>query len=334
MKSLKRFSAMLFFGLFLFSMAQAQDTTMTITGNKVGIGTIKPRYPLHIAGSVGEIRHHTSVDIFRGTVLLSSYDGLGNSPQLRFFGRPGAGRIDVGQDSSGAFVVEANDRIRMTVKNNGDVGVGTRTPQRKFVVSRDGQNPEINTLDPNLAAVFTSSFFTGIGIMGSKDAGSFIHLGSHEQGNSGGISVDHTAGALSLATLGFRRMTIDNAGNVGIGTEFLTPSHPLEMISGAHVTAGGVWTNASSRMLKENIAALDGAEAISALNALEPVRYNYKNQKDENYLGFIAEDVPEIVAQKDRKSLSPMDVVALLTKVVQEQQKQINALQSRLDGER
>ena len=33
----------------------------------------------------------------------------------------------------------------------------------------------------------------------------------------------------------------------------------------------------------------------------------------------IAEDVPGLVATKDRKGLSPMDVVAVLTKVVQDQ---------------
>jgi hypothetical protein len=38
-------------------------------------------------------------------------------------------------------------------------------------------------------------------------------------------------------------------------------------------------------------------------------------------VGFIAEDVPDLVATKDRKGLSPMDIVAVLTKVVQEQQK-------------
>jgi hypothetical protein len=36
--------------------------------------------------------------------------------------------------------------------------------------------------------------------------------------------------------------------------------------------------------------------------------------------------VPELVATKDRKGLAPMDIVAVLTKVVQEQQKTIEEL--------
>ena len=35
--------------------------------------------------------------------------------------------------------------------------------------------------------------------------------------------------------------------------------------------------------------------------------------------GFIAEEVPELISTKDRKGLSSMDIVAVLTKVVQEQ---------------
>ncbi|MBC8391607.1 MAG: hypothetical protein H8E17_03440, partial [Deltaproteobacteria bacterium] len=46
--------------------------------------------------------------------------------------------------------------------------------------------------------------------------------------------------------------------------------------------------------------------------------------------GFIAEDVPELVATKDRKGMSSMDVVAVLTRVVQEQQKTIAELSRKM----
>jgi hypothetical protein len=57
------------------------------------------------------------------------------------------------------------------------------------------------------------------------------------------------------------------------------------------------------------------------------VKFNYKINKDEDYIGFIAEDVPELVATKERKSINTMDVVAVLTKVIQEQQKFIREQQ-------
>jgi hypothetical protein len=95
------------------------------------------------------------------------------------------------------------------------------------------------------------------------------------------------------------------------------------MASGASCTAGGTWTDASSKALKENIQSLGTEEAFDALNNLIPVKFNYIAEKEEKHVGFIAEDVPQLVATKDRKGMSPMDVTAVLTKIVQEQQKSI-----------
>jgi hypothetical protein len=121
-----------------------------------------------------------------------------------------------------------------------------------------------------------------------------------------------------------------DGGYVGIGNT--NPSYPLHLANGAYVSSGGVWTNASSRELKENIESLSAARAMSAFNELQPVVFNYRTNKEERHVGFIAEDVPAIVASSDRKGLSPMDVVGLLTKVVQEQQKLIQAQQQTVDS--
>jgi hypothetical protein len=72
----------------------------------------------------------------------------------------------------------------------------------------------------------------------------------------------------------------------------------------------------------------DIEEAREALLALAPVKYAYKADPTQHQVGFIAEDVPALVAQNDRASLSPMDLVAVLTTVVQAQQAQLAALQS------
>jgi len=111
----------------------------------------------------------------------------------------------------------------------------------------------------------------------------------------------------------------------------LNSDNSLSMASGATCTAGGSWTNSSSRSLKENIQDLSSGEAIDTLNKLSPVKYNYKVDKAEKHVGFIAEDAPELVATQDRKGMSPMDVVAVLTKVLQEQQKTIQDQQKKLE---
>lgn len=94
---------------------------------------------------------------------------------------------------------------------------------------------------------------------------------------------------------------------------------------------GGEWVNGSSREYKDNIKDLSSQDAIKALQELEPVSYVYKKDPTNKRLGFIAEDVPEIVATKDRKGVAAINFVALLTKVVQEQQKSIADLTKKLE---
>ena len=119
------------------------------------------------------------------------------------------------------------------------------------------------------------------------------------------------------------------AANTGFGQPL--PAYPIHTGGGAYVTTGGVWTNASSRELKKEIRSLPADEAAKALASLEPVTFKYKAD-DEAHVGFIAEDVPDLVAAKDRKGLSAMDIVAVLTKVVQQQQTALSDQRRELDA--
>ncbi len=116
-------------------------------------------------------------------------------------------------------------------------------------------------------------------------------------------------------------------GNVGIGTQ--KPKYPLQMAAGAY-TDGKSWIDVSSREYKEDIKELSAGEAWEAMQELNPVKYTYKADRTERRVGFISEEVPELVAMKDRRGLSAMEIVAVLTKVVQEQQKTISVLSEKL----
>jgi hypothetical protein len=121
-------------------------------------------------------------------------------------------------------------------------------------------------------------------------------------------------------------MRLDTSGRLGLGVP--GPTQPLQLKNGAYCSVGGVWTNASSRAYKQDIRELTGAEAEEAFSKLTPVTFAYKAVPEEHHVGFISEDVPDLVATADRKGLSTMDVVAVLTKVVQEQQKTIAELKA------
>jgi hypothetical protein len=120
------------------------------------------------------------------------------------------------------------------------------------------------------------------------------------------------------------RFYVNNDWRMRLNTNSNTKD--LEMRDGAY-SDGTDWFPSSSRELKENIKNLSVDEAIEALENLIPVTYNYKSNKGDACVGFIAEDVPEIVAVNGRKHLNSMDIVAVLTKVVQEKQKAIQKQQ-------
>ena len=120
-------------------------------------------------------------------------------------------------------------------------------------------------------------------------------------------------------------------GPVRVGIGNTAPTHLLDVGTNGAYCNGFTWVDGSSREYKEQIVELSSEEAIEAVSRLTPVRYNYKSDKDETFVGFIAEDVPDLVATKDRKGVSPMDIVAVLTKVVQEQQERIEALEAKIE---
>lgn len=202
------------------------------------------------------------------------------------------------------FIAPTEGGASQIFDNGRNVGIGTENPQQRLEVNG---NIQIHEQNSNVAGLMITQ--------SSGDMGYIMH---------------NRASTLTIGAGSIDRITITRDGNIGFGVN--RPAHPVEMASGAHVTAGGVWTNSSSIEKKENIRELSPEEALAALVALQPVKFNYKTDDVEDYVGFIAEDVPELVATADRSGLSAMDIVAVLTSVVQQQQKKIDELEARLNN--
>lgn len=215
----------------------------------------------------------------------------------------------------------------LTVTEAGKIGIGTTAPVAKLHLASGsaGFKPFQST-----QFAIESSGIARIELMSPATSAGQILFGSPTESDRGFITYRHDSDAMLFGTGGGTKIIIDSNGSIRFGGG--NPSFPLEMGSGAHVTTGGVWTDASSKQYKENISSLTVEEAFSALEKLNPVKFNYKNQKDEEYVGFIAEDVPDLVATSDRKGLSPMDIVAVLTKVVKQQQKKIAELETLINA--
>jgi hypothetical protein len=233
----------------------------------------------------------------------------------------------IGADQVSLFVeLGGGGTVPIEARSSGDVYLA----DRNINVQRFPVRLGIRTLDPqgdlHISGDTDQDIFSGIGAdLVTGPAFNFGYAGSSFGRSSGFFNVrpDALASApnpsLRFATANVVRMIIDNQGFVGLGA-VANPIHPLQLQSGAHVTAGGVWTDASSREYKQDIAPLAADAALAALGQLTPVTFAYRADPAEHHVGFVAEDVPALVATADRKGLSPMDIVAVLTRVVQEQQ--------------
>lgn len=128
------------------------------------------------------------------------------------------------------------------------------------------------------------------------------------------------------------QITRDSATILKIGDGVTgSMSRVIKTETGAALSTGGVWLDSSSREVKENIEFLNEDKAVEAFKALEPVTYKYKNSENEWHVGFISEDVPDLVAIEERDALCAMDFVGVLTKVMQKQDREIDTLKKEIE---
>ncbi|MEK6262210.1 MAG: tail fiber domain-containing protein [Planctomycetota bacterium] len=222
---------------------------------------------------------------------------------------------DVTNSSTIPFSIHPGARANtLVLDSTGNVGIGTGAP------------------DANSRLEIRSSLTNGLLAKRTDANAHFLRVE-----NTGGIfragvqgNGDAQFGALSpgkglnLLAGGVTKVLVNSKGQISFGNAPPTiTDKALVHASTAHLTLGGIWTNASSRALKQDIEPITSEQARDTVRALQPVGYRYKSELDERYVGFIAEDVPELVATNDRKGLAPMDITAVLTKVVQDQDQQL-----------
>jgi hypothetical protein len=93
----------------------------------------------------------------------------------------------------------------------------------------------------------------------------------------------------------------------------------------------GTISAASSRSIKEDITDLGLAEAADVLDRLRAVKFRFKpDHGGQPAVGFIAEDVPDMVGTPGRDGVVTAHIVAVLVEVVKDQQRRIAALDERL----
>jgi hypothetical protein len=262
------------------------------------------------------------------------------------------------------------DPTANTVTGNGmylpatnSLGFSTAGTQRIHINSsgKVGINTQMTTANNfglfNVAGLFTfETSFYALRSNGTTDDYAEFFLresgapGNYGTGETGQLefstySSANTIGALVMGNLQNRpvifgtsnlervRLKGDGEMNIGYGTTD-NGAYRLQVKDSVYVggnVSASAYTTRSDFNLKDDI--LDLKYGLNDVLKLQPVEYTYKSNGSKQ-LGFIAQDIgtilPEVVSFEESMSVNYQAIIPILTKAIQQQQAQIEALKQRL----
>lgn len=254
-------------------------------------------------------------------LVLEDYD---NPPRIQFQ-QVGAG-TEVNPDNYAWIGMsgDTSNNFSIMPKTDGNVGIGTTTPQAKLHVAGNNNNNIIiesvsndQLMNPGLLGKRARGVSLSAPQIVQVDDNLWEVLGMGYDGNSyeessrilmnvdGAVSDGIVPGRIEFATmradgvLGISNMIIKNNGNVGIGTSI--PDQLLSVNGDASKVGGGAWLTFSDERLK-NIGK-NYTYGLSEISKLNPVYYKYKEDNPVNlptsgeYAGLVAQEVQNVIPE-------------------------------------
>jgi Chaperone of endosialidase len=343
----------------------AASGDISFSAGKVGIGTAGPLYRLHVVAPGGFGPEDSNGLALAGNVPLIAQSNATAFGILNGNGRQAfALNIDYNGGTTNArgipTLYDKYDGVwhQCLSLNNGRVGIGTYNPQGKLDVSGDirAGNSDVyfTRTDHNhtgigntagFAAIENAANYSALMILGraGTSRGRYVRLWDYLQVNggmdvTGAVGVGTDSPQVKLHAVG-NRIRVDNGA--GRSLDLRADGSALDLESNGadlYINNNGRpvrirnQQSVSSRDLKENIVDFTSREATEALEGLNPVSFTWKDDEEKTrHIGFIAEDTPGIAKSTDEKAIIPVHLLAILSKVVQEQQRAISALRRQLD---
>ncbi len=198
-------------------------------GGLAGVGIAVPDGAWHIHEASAGAATATATG---NTLVVESDGNMGMSflapataSQNIFFGRPGLevqGAISYNQNND-SLAIHTNATLALTIDSSGNVGIGTSAPDADIALHVLTGTGSVSTgFGAGTVAGFQRSG-TGeaarIAVMAAPDSDSSLYLGDTASVTAGRVVYENSTDSMGLYTAETERITINSAGNVGIGVD-------------------------------------------------------------------------------------------------------------------
>ncbi len=319
-----------------------------------GIGTSVPNEKLDVYGNIAisngkYLLGRGASDGYKYQLIgLDGNDDIIINRSALLYGRPSGVAIGVGANARFDIRNSSNVSLLRIDEDNGFVGLGTLTPASKLDVSGNvsvrGNKLQVGEdVGAGFASVEVGSGRTAAGhsyvdltsdvnypdygfriIRSVDNQSSLVHRGSEVMN----VNLPENA-PVQFIFSGVPRMTISDQGIIPVHDDFLSLGSSAKRWNSLW-SVNGV-SQSSDRRLKKDIGEIK--YGLSELMNLSPVSYKWKNGDQGEKLGFIAQDVMDIVPEvvngsgsEDYLSINYSELIPVLVRAIQEQQIQIEKL--------
>jgi hypothetical protein len=230
---------------------------------------------------------------------------------------------------------------------NTTVGIGTSFPDKAGLVVNNTVGGYVHAMfGSHTTGVAIESNWPGIGFNAYYNGGrKFINNGyaghiNVAQDNGSLYMLIHGTGNAGSATTVEKGVIFSNgSGTTGAFTSFIDNAYTLgsstRFWTTIYATNGTI--NTCDARMKKNISSLP--YGLKEIMQLKPVSYQWKNPAagEQVMLGLLAQDVqkvlPEIISEQDGKlGMRSAELIPVLIKAIQEQQKEIESLRKIVEG--
>jgi len=302
----------------LFTKLCYSQNTFQSYGN-VGIGTLSPNTALHvndgdisITGANQKIGFATTDNFTNGFGTIANYG-------MSIFKNEANEPIIAHSGYSGLNFYTSGGAERMRISSNGNVGIGTTTPNVRLQVNGDISTSDLNSkIGFNVLDTF------------STPMSNIAHYGMSVSRNSSNEPIISHSGyyGINFFTDGLERMKINISGNVGIGS--INPDEKLTVKGKIHAEEVRVDLEVPADYVFQKY--YTGKSSLKSDYVMPTLKEIEKFTKENNHLPYVpsAQEIKDKGLQLGEMSNILLQKIEELTLYIIEQNKKIEALEAKV----